>query len=66
MKTDSQNKKLLEHLKVNLTINPMEAWNRYGIYRLSARIHDLRHKYNCIITTDDREGYAVYTFGGQL
>ena len=57
----NQNKILLEHFQKHLQINPMEAWQRYGIYRLSARIHDLRHKHGAIITTDNKNGYAVYT-----
>lgn len=62
----NQNKTLLEHFQKHLQINPMEAWQRYGIYRLSARVHDLRHKHGAIITTDDKKGYAVYTFGGLI
>ncbi len=39
---DTQNTRLLSHLKGGNTINPLEAWRRLGIYRLSARIYDLR------------------------
>lgn len=39
---DSQNKRLLKHLESGESINPLQAWNELGIYRLSARIFDLR------------------------
>lgn len=38
----TQNERLLMHLKQHGTIQPMEAWNDLGIYRLGARIYDLR------------------------
>lgn len=38
----TQNKRLLSHLQEGRTINPLEAWQKLGIYRLSARIFDLR------------------------
>ena len=30
------------HLKAGNEINPLEAWRQLGIYRLSARVFDLR------------------------
>ena len=39
---DTQNKRLLSHLQKGKSINPLEAWKQLGIYRLSARIFDLR------------------------
>lgn len=36
-----QCKRLLRYLEQHGTINPLESWNRIGIYRLSARIADL-------------------------
>ena len=38
----TQCERLKEYLKVNGSINPLEAWNEIGVYRLSARINDLR------------------------
>lgn len=35
--------RLLEHLEKNRTITSMEAFQMFGITRLSARIFDLRH-----------------------
>lgn len=37
-----QCKRLLEWLQTGSKIDPLTAWSRFGIYRLSARIFDLR------------------------
>ena len=37
-----QCERLLAHLKEHRAINPMEAWTKLGIYRLGARVWDLR------------------------
>jgi hypothetical protein len=55
---------ILEHLKANGYITPMDAL-RFGCYRLSARIYDLRRDgYNIITDDKDAEGnpvnYAIY------
>lgn len=50
--TDSQCSAILEHLKKGLSITPLEALNRFGCFRLSARIHDLRHKQGYDIMTE--------------
>lgn len=42
MKTDSQCKQVLKHLKKHKSIMPLQALNLYGIYRLASRINDLR------------------------
>ena len=42
--TDSQCSAILEHLKKGLSITHLEALTKFGCFRLSARIHDLRHK----------------------
>jgi hypothetical protein len=39
---DSQNKRLLSHLLQGNKVTPLTAWSMLGIYRLSARIFDLR------------------------
>lgn len=39
--TQTQCIRLLEHLKIYRTIDPLESWEKLGIYRLSARIFDL-------------------------
>lgn len=38
----SQTERLRRHLEAGKPINPLEAWQRLGIYRLSARVLDLR------------------------
>ena len=55
---------ILEHLRANGYITPMDAL-RFGCYRLSARIYDLRRDgYNIITDDKDAEGnpvnYAIY------
>lgn len=47
MKT--QNDRLLEYLKKRKKIDPLTAWQILGIYRLGARIYDLRAKGKKII-----------------
>lgn len=42
MKTDSQNAKILKHLKKHGSITPLEALTKYGCFRLSARIYQLK------------------------
>lgn len=44
MSRDSQNKTVLKHLMEHGSITPREAVNLYDIWRLSARIYDLRDK----------------------
>jgi len=38
----SQNSQVLKHLNRRQEITPLYALTRFGIYRLAARIHDLR------------------------
>jgi len=38
----NQTKRLLTYLEQGKTINPLSAWNELGVYRLAARICDLR------------------------
>lgn len=40
--TQAQTVRLRKYLEAGNTINPLEAWTRLGIYRLAARVHDLR------------------------
>lgn len=44
----SQNERLLNHLQANGSINPMQAWQELGIYRLAARALELK-----------RDGYLI-------
>ena len=38
----SQQLQILAHLKRGRTLTPLEALDKFGCFRLSARIHDLR------------------------
>lgn len=49
-KANSQISLVLKHLKSGASIEPLEAWELYGIYRLGACIEVLR-----------KEGYPIYT-----
>lgn len=41
--------RLASYLRVHKKINPMQAIRELGIYRLGARIYELRHKHDWII-----------------
>lgn len=63
MKT--QNTQILAHLKTGQSINPLQALNKFGCFRLSARIFNLKDEgYDIEMTTKpnkDKVGYhAVY------
>lgn len=47
----NQNQMILQHLKKHKVITPAEAYGKYGVYRLSARILDLRDAGHNILTT---------------
>lgn len=49
-KASSQNLKILEALKKGARITPMDALRRFGCFRLSARIADLRMDGNKILS----------------
>lgn len=60
----SQRKAILEHLKNNsVGITSIEAFNLYGITRLSSIIHNLRKEGHIIVsnelTTTNRYGHTV-------
>ena len=40
--TESQNKRLAKYLRDGGKVNPLMAWQNLGIYRLSARIFDIK------------------------
>ena len=58
----SQNKKLLHYLKNNGSIDPMQSWRKLGIYRLSARIHDLRAEGHHIKTIEKKDEWTKYIY----
>jgi hypothetical protein len=65
---DSQNKLILEFLKKGKTINPILALKKFGCFRLSARIFNLReqgHDIECNIVKVDNKKFASYKYLGQ-
>ena len=60
----SQNEMILDHLLKGNKITQAEAVERFGCYRLSARIHDLREEGYTIKTTErvakNRYGNTCY------
>lgn len=56
-----QTRKILNHLCKKGSISPMEALTVYGIYRLSACIHDLR-KVGIKISTNMRKDAAGHQY----
>ena len=63
-KEKTQYNDVLQYLKIHGSITSMEAWSKFHITRLSARIHVLR-KLGYNIKTDSRSGvneYGVYTY----
>ena len=59
----NQNQKILNHLKEHKKITSYEAFEKYRITRLSARIHDLReqgHNITSDMIYSKEYKYAVY------
>lgn len=51
MDRKSQNQKISEWLLSGKTINPLQALEKFGSFRLGARIHDLKASGMEIVTT---------------
>ncbi len=66
---ESQCEKILNHLKANGSITPLEAMSEYGIMRLASRISDLKDQgykiRSAIVSSRNRNGdkvhYSVYS-----
>ena len=64
----SQNTQILNHLKSGKKLTPIDALNKFGCFRLSARILDLRKGGHNIITenvTKKGKTFAEYSYGGK-
>jgi len=63
--TESQCKSILKHLQCGKSINPIEALNKYGCFRLGARIYDLKQEGHQIkkemVAAENGKKYASYT-----
>lgn len=51
MNTESQDKEILKHLKKGYSLTPIEALNKFGSFRLGARIFSLKKQGHNITTT---------------
>lgn len=47
---NTQNGRLLAYLKIHRSIDPLTSWQELGIYRLGARVFDLRKAGHPIIS----------------
>ena len=59
----SQTEKILHHLKSGKSLTPISALNKFGCFRLSGRIYDLRDEgYNIktIPTKKGKKQFATY------
>jgi len=57
------NGKVLQHLRSGKRITAYEAVQRYGIYRLAARVNELRRMGHAVKSTEVRDGsrhWGVY------
>jgi len=55
----TQNQKILRHLRLYGSIDPMTAIREYGIMRLGARIYDLKRDHNIVsIRKDGRNRFG--------
>lgn len=57
---ETQEKRIRKALEAGDAITPMDALNRFGCFRLGARIYDLRQQGLPIETTRHKDGYAIY------
>jgi hypothetical protein len=65
MKKKSQKQNVIDHLVEHGSITPLEALNLYGIFRLGAIIHTLRHKHKMNIKSkisDGNKNFAIYSW----
>lgn len=44
MTTETQNNQILDYLESGLSLTPIQALAKFGCFRLSGRIHDLRSR----------------------
>lgn len=60
----TQNQQILDHLRTGKDITPLKALGLYGVYRLAARINELRNQdvpIETVIRTDGQgRTYASY------
>jgi hypothetical protein len=63
----TQTETVRAHLLEHNAITPLEALNRYGIFRLAARINELRNSgfsvHSTIVESDNGKRYCRYVMG---
>jgi hypothetical protein len=67
MKTQTQ--KILQHLQSGKPLTPITALNKFGCFRLAARISDLRKDGHTIFTetvTKGKKTFASYRYNGNI
>lgn len=67
MKTQTQ--KILQHLQSGKPLTPITALNKFGCFRLAARISDLRKDGHTIFTqtvTKGKKTFASYRYNGKI
>ena len=65
MKTQKQ--QIQDHLNKGKSITPLQALNKFGCFRLAARINELRMEHK-IRTLKNKHGanFAIYIYEGKL
>lgn len=56
----TQTEQILQRLKTGRTLTPIDALNNYGVFRLAARVKDLRDQGHDVVTI--REVHGEKTF----
>ena len=56
----TQCEQILEHLRRGKTLTPIDALNEYGIFRLAARVQDLRDRGHDILTYRESQGEKTF------
>ena len=60
---NSQTARILAYLKTGATLTPIEALDRFGCFRLSGRIYDLKklgHQIETTLVENDGRRFARY------
>jgi len=64
----SQEKQILKYMQSGNSITPMDALNRFGCFRLGARIYDLKnsgYKIKTRLVTRNGKQFAAYSMEGK-
>ena len=56
----TQCEQILKHLRTKGLLTPIDALNEYGVFRLAARIKDLREQGHNVVTIRRQNGEKCY------